>query len=131
MNRILIAVGIILLGGCAPFAPLEKGLTNLQGKHISEAISVIGSHPEKRDCDCGKMYIWSTDRNTASVIQVPASAPGGMIFLPIPIPVHYECHIEILTDNFGYIDDWRFNGNVGGCTPWIKRFKEYNAYNPE
>jgi hypothetical protein len=131
MKRSLIIMSVIFIGGCAPFVPMEKGLTELRGKHISEAIRVIGSPPETQDLDCGKAYVWSTARNTVSFVPIPVCVAGGFVYVPIPIPVHYECHIEIVTDTYGYIEAWHFDGNVGGCTPWINRFKEYSAQDPE
>ena len=122
------AVGIVLLAGCATLAPERYHAEQLMGKPINEAFKVFGrpfmvgeAKFSKADDKFNgqKQYLFvrsgvSFDKSTV-VGGDNSWTPGGLVHTTYveTTRVHENCQITLLTNSANIIDYYEIKGNCG------------------
>lgn len=132
----------IFLSGCAS-QKLNNGLPHLTGKHIDEAIRYLG-YPDGEQTVTfrhgdEKIYTWG-HRNTFTSMQTVRtpfsgssySTGGGTYFQGhttsvVPQTYNFQCTIKLAVNKAGYIYDWEWHGNEGGCERYAAGMKRLIA----
>lgn len=132
--RLLIsALGVTLLAsGCAT-ANMENGLNSLMGKPDKEAFAVLGYPNSKQTFGSDTVYYWSRAANATIFLPQTTNTYGYVGSTPVygtattnqPTSLNYNCTIQLAADSEGILKSWNYDGNIGGCSPYIKRLKEY------
>ena len=124
---------MLLLSGCATFGQLEEGLNLLVGEDIQTAYNVIGYPSGKTELGKDTVYHWSHSSSGGMLLPNVRTTTGFIGNIPVYaqtmntqyIPVNYSCLIKLITSN-DKITSWEYNGNLGGCGPYIYRIVEYS-----
>lgn len=122
----------ITLAGCATFGQLEAGLTALIGRPESEAFNALGYPDGKQEFGGDTVYIWGRNQNTTMFMPSTQTTTAYVGMTPVyatttsmqAIPMNYNCTVKIIVAN-GVIKSWDYSGNLGGCTPYIRRINDY------
>lgn len=133
MKKLGIVALCALLGGCATWKQMDQGLSGLQGQSINAAISKIGYPSSEQTIAGRKLYRWGASQQSA--VYMPTSSYSyGTIGTNTPysnnttggayVPVNYNCSITLEADSNDVIIGYQYNGNLGGCEPYIKALKK-------
>lgn len=122
----------ITLAGCATFGQLEAGLSSLVGRPQAEAVNALGYPDGRQEFGADTIYIWGRSQNTTMFLPQTQTTTGTVGMTPIyatstsmqAIPLNYNCTIKIIVAD-GIIKSWDYAGNLGGCSPYIRRINEY------
>lgn len=139
MKRILlIAATCTVLAGCTSFKQLDSGLQGMVGKKISVAIDALGYPASERTVAGLKLIEWSqsstavvpTSTSTTGIVQ---SGTKSSSFSGITLSSEqrtYNCKITMRVDNEGVIQDYDYDGNLGGCMRYINMLKRRTSRSP-
>lgn len=124
-----------LLAGCATWGDMDKGLTALHGSNLATAVSVLG-YPSNESRVAGmRQVIWSS--SNSGVMYVPQSSTttgsaygtGGFANYTAttsymaPMAYNYACTIILRVSDQDVILGHQYQGNMGGCGPYINALK--------
>lgn len=124
-----------LLAGCATWGDMDKGLSALHGSNLAAAVSVLG-YPSSESRVAGmRQVIWSS--SNSGVMYVPQSSTttgsafgtGGFANYTAttsymaPMAYNYACTIILRVSDQDVILGHQYQGNMGGCEPYIKALK--------
>jgi|GEM_PF-1367679 len=131
MKKIILIV--FILSGCA-FQQMDRGLTDLQGKNIKQAISYLGYPDNEQKIAGDTIYTWGTNYNVSSITPVTnyssgtasAYGSGGSAFGTysgtttsyIPTTINHRCILKLITNDSGTIINSQYEGNQGGCSSY-------------
>ena len=124
---------VISLTSCATFGQMERGLTELQGEDIQTAFNVLGYPSGKQVFGTDTVYYWSVNSSGTLLLPHSTSTYGTVGTTPVygttystqAVPIHYNCLIKIVADEYGTIKSWEYRGNIAGCEGYIDRLNEY------
>jgi hypothetical protein len=134
MKTLKYALLSIMLSGCATFGQMEEGLQALMGKSEQIAFSVLGYPSNKQEFSGDIVYIWYLNQSGIIAMPQTATTTGYIGTTPVygsttymqQIPVNYSCTIKLIASGDGMLKKWEYNGNIGGCTPYINRLKDFS-----
>jgi hypothetical protein len=128
------------VAGCAG-QQLNHGLRGLIGLNIHYAVDILGSPDGQRETMGDTVYTWSTSRSvlvldttsaTGMIGNTPVygsiSGSGGPVngtttpTSTIPMPMTFQCTIQITTDKSGAIKSYHLEGNQEACQSYARRF---------
>lgn len=123
---------MFLLSGCATFGQMEDGLNVLSGKNIQTAFNVLGYPTGAQQFGNDTVYFWTTNHSGGIIIPQTVSTQGYIGRIPVYnqaiynqyVPMNYSCLLKLITGD-SIIKSWEYEGNLGGCTAYIKRLKIY------
>lgn len=124
----------ITAAGCATFGQLEAGLGALVGRNEREAFAALGYPSGKQQFGSDVVYVWGRSQNTAMFIPQTSTTTGYVGTTPVygttttsqMIPLNYNCTIKVIAGaEDGIIKSWDYEGNLGGCAPYIQRLNSY------
>ena len=132
IRRIMFLSGA-LLAGCVTFGQLEEGLNALVGRHEREAFAALGYPDGKQEFSGETVYVWGRSHNTAMFLPQTSTTTGYVGTRPIygtttttqVVPMNLNCTIKIVVGANSHIRTWEYEGNLGGCAPYINRVREY------
>jgi hypothetical protein len=139
MKRKLIAAAFALstLGGCVTFGQMDAGMQELQGRTIETAVRVLGYPTGERQVAGMRIVHWGQSTSGlipyTSISQNSGSGFAGTTSFGYYgattttqyIPVQYHCNIDLQISDAGLVVGGEFEGNLGGCSHYIR---ELNAY---
>ena len=121
-------LSILVLAGCVTFGQLEEGLNLLGGRSESEVFNALGYPDGKQEIGEETMYIWSTNRTMLLPnTQTTTGYVGGTPFYGTSTTtstLNLNCTIKIIFSS-GMVKTWQYQGNLGGCEPYINRLNNY------
>lgn len=120
-----------LLAGCATFAHIEAGLTDLMGKPVEDAFARLGYPTMKQEFGDDTVYTWRTDQTGAMVLPQTTSTYGTVGLTPYSgtsystqlVPVRHTCEVRVATGPDGIVKHWDYSGNIGGCERFAARLR--------
>lgn len=128
-----------LLSGCATFGQMEEGLNALMGHKDETAFNVLGYPSGKQEFGSDILYIWG--RNASGNLALPQTTTtyGNVGTTPFygtstsiqNVPYSYNCTIKLMANYQGILSHWEYDGNLGGCTPYIQRLNKFRESPPE
>lgn len=121
------------LSGCATFGQMDDGLNSLIGKDKSIAFQALGYPSQEQNFDSTKVYTWTNSTTGVALYSTPQTTYGtigttqfyGTTTQTNAIPVEYSCKIQIATNAKGIIENYNYDGNMGGCEGYIRRLNSY------
>jgi uncharacterized protein YceK len=146
MKKLPVGLAIAaLLTGCATLGQLESGLNNMLGQDLSVAVAQLGFPNAERNVAGMRLVEWG--RSNAATIAIPTTSTtngyvqSGNRFAnysatttsTTPMTLNFQCHITMQVDTNNIIRRFQYEGNLGGCAPYIRAMKtageegEYNA----
>jgi hypothetical protein len=117
MKKFLLLIALAALATSCASTSVTNGLTALQGKHIDDAVGVLGYPDGKTEFGDDTIYTWG--HSSTSVIYSGFQA----------VPVHAQARIKIIAGNNGYIKTWEWSGNENGLQRYAGRLGEYARRN--
>lgn len=125
------------LTGCVTFGQFDKGMSALVGEELDTAIQVFGM-PSGEQTVAGRRYVqWGRSSsgfvpitntttsygtfNTAYNFGNYSKTTTGTSYLP----VSYNCTVTVAVDSSDRIQRTQYEGNLGGCEPYIKRLNAF------
>ena len=139
IKTVIAFVLIACLSGCATFGQMEKGLNALQGENIQTAFNVLGYPTGKQVFGNDTVYFWQVNQSSSLILPQSSTTYGTIGTVPVygtttssqVVPIHYNCLIKIVTDQYDIIRRWEYSGNIAGCEAYINRLNQYyEATNP-
>jgi hypothetical protein len=132
-QAIIIFVSMCCLSGCATFGQMEKGLNALLGKNIQTAFNVLGYPNGKQVFGNDTVYFWQVNHGGSLILPQLNTTYGTIGTTPVYgtststqiVPIHYNCLIKIITDQYDIIKRWEYRGNIAGCEGYINRLNSY------
>lgn len=134
MKKALCAAAVAALAGCATFDDMQSGLAKFAGHPQAELFSVIGYPDGKLDIGGGEtVFIWRSASTQTMFMPQTANVAGSVGLKPVygsvsyteAVPMHFACEIKVGVNPDGTIRNWSFQGNLGGCEPYIRRLNSY------
>ncbi|WP_234424367.1 hypothetical protein [Dickeya sp. ws52] len=130
---ILIALPILITSGCVTFKQMDEGLSSLVGKNKDVAFNVLGYPSKEQSFDKTKVYTWNRATSETILLSSPQTTYGTVGATTFnstttqlsAVPVQYACTIQLATDEAGTIKQYQYDGNMGGCEPYIHRLNAY------
>jgi hypothetical protein len=124
---------LALLAGCATFGQLEAGLNSLVGRTEKEAFNALGYPNSKQEFGGDTVYVWGRSNSGTIFIPQTATTTGYVGNRPVygsttynqPMTVNHNCTVKVITGSSGTIKSWDYEGNLGGCRPYIQRLNAY------
>lgn len=131
--RKLVLTSLLLLSGCATFGQMNDGLNALKGKDKTIAFEALGYPNQEQTFDDTKVYTWANSVNDVAALTSPQLTTGTVGSTSFSastmqtdyVPVTYSCKIQIATDMSGIVKNYNYDGNMGGCEPYIHRLNNY------
>lgn len=132
-KTILSLLCIATLAGCATFGQLEKGLNGLVGRSEREAFNALGYPNAKQEFGGDVVYVWGRSNSGTIFIPQTTSTTGYVGNRPVyatttynqPVAVNHNCTVKVITGANGIVKTWDYEGNLGGCRPYIQRLNAY------
>jgi hypothetical protein len=129
-NIAIVALAALGLGGCVA-QNMNAGLNNLMGQNIHAAVDRIGYPNDQRQILGDTVYVWGTSQNTVIPMSTMNTTTGMVGGVPVYgtttstnfVPVNFNCTIQIATTPDGTIKNWRWSGNMGGCSSYANALK--------
>jgi hypothetical protein len=124
-------LGALALGACATFGDMDKGLASLMGQDAEVAFNVLGYPSNKQQFGDKTVYTWV--RNQSSTLVTPQTVPSGTGYTTYNTytPVNYNCKITLVANPSGKLVKWGYDGNLGGCGPYIRWLNNYRKKNEQ
>lgn len=127
-------LGTLVLTGCATFSNLEDGLNGLVGRPEREAFRALGYPNTKEEFGNETVYVWGRRSSGTYYVPQTSTTTGYVGTKPVygtttynqPMSYDYNCTIKVIVDADRYIKTWEYDGNLGGCSAYIQRLKEYS-----
>lgn len=124
-----------LLAGCvtAPkLASLDAALNPYVGRNVRELLPKLGYPVSQRTVMGDEVYTWSRDRHTSMSVPTFTTTTGTVDTAPIhtttvgseDVPLHFVCRIDVGTSADGTIVRYSWDGNRGGCAPYVKKLSQ-------
>jgi hypothetical protein len=128
---LLSMVGATVLAACTTFDDIEAGLTSLEGRPLSAAVSKLGFPDEEREIAGQKVYIWASARSGSYTVPQTNTGYGWAGGRPFTYTYqtqqvqsfNHSCVIRVMTDSNGLIVNWDVEGNIGGCERYASRLR--------
>ncbi len=132
MKKIALLAAAAALTGCVTWGQMDDGLRGLIGQPINVAISKIGYPSTEQTIAGRKLYRWGVSRQSVDYMPMVTTTTGysgvGASYTPNSsttlggtyISVDYNCQITLEVDAKEVITGYQYNGNRGGCEPYIK-----------
>lgn len=123
------------LSGCATFGQLEEGLKNLQGQPLSVAVAKIGYPSSERQVAGMRLVEWGRSNTAVGTMPVTSTTNGyaqagshvasfgATTTANAPVLLNFQCHITLEVDAKNIIQGAQYDGNLGGCEPYILALK--------
>ncbi|WP_186426354.1 hypothetical protein [Cupriavidus metallidurans] len=142
MKKILcVILAALPLGGCATWGQMDQGLNALSGRTLDDAINVFGM-PSGEQQIAGRHYVqWGRSSSGFVPMSTPSQTYGNFnvsngyrnaygnysstTYNTTMVPVNYNCTITLELDRDAIIRRGSYQGNLGGCTPYIKSLNRY------
>lgn len=132
-NWTLLACCVSALSGCATFGNMEEGLNALMGKPDKEAFSVLGYPNSKQEFGGDVVYVWGRSSSGTMYLPQTTTTTGYVGNTPVygtttynqPVAYNHNCTIKLAVGPDGLLKHWEYDGNIGGCTSYIKKLKAY------
>lgn len=126
-KNIFITTTLLSLAACASFGDFNKGLNSLIGQPIAVAINKLGYPTTQQNIAGDTVYRWNRTATgitsspsytigTVNVGNVGYSTSAQNISLD---ETTYSCALTLGTDSKGVIKNYSYDGNLGGCGPYI------------
>ncbi|CAN7419450.1 hypothetical protein [Paraburkholderia terricola] len=139
MKRTLIAAAVAVpaLAGCVTFGQMDAGMQELQGRTIETAVRVLGYPSGERLVAGMRIVHWgqrtgglmpftSVSQNSGSGYAGTTSfGYSGTTTTTQYMPVQYHCNIDLQISDAGLVVGGEFEGNLGGCSHYIKAMNAY------
>ncbi|MCB0340627.1 MAG: hypothetical protein H6626_13540 [Pseudobdellovibrionaceae bacterium] len=135
MLRFLLLFSIFTISSCASLKKMEPGLERLRGQRIGKAFKILGYPDDKIETGDRHIYIWSVDR-TYTEYQTRTKTTTKVVDNKVveesvssqePVVVNDFCKIKIGTSTRDIIRDYEYNGDLQGCSKYMKPLKEYGS----
>ncbi|MCY0855751.1 hypothetical protein [Cupriavidus sp. D39] len=136
MKRMAFLAAPLLLTACVTFGQMDDGLRKLSGRSIDDAISVLGYPDGERDIAGRHLYVWGNS-STSTVLMPQSQTTYGNVtsnrgyanysstsYSSVPVAINQRCEIILEVDYAKRITKWQYQGNLGGCRPYIQRLNE-------
>ncbi|UVK49123.1 hypothetical protein BPNPMPFG_006833 (plasmid) [Mesorhizobium sp. AR07] len=125
------SVALSILYGCHTMENMDAGLTSLRGQPYQEAFRVL-SFPDAESMIAHKrVFTWVT--RDAGSYTVPTFNSGTAYVNGEPIYVETQgtateiyddhCKIDVIVGSSDMIEDIKYDGNIGGCERYARRFR--------
>lgn len=123
----------MLIVGCVSTADMNAGLQKLDGKPIKEAVRILGYPDSQRMIAGDNVYTWRASRTqTYSTPQI-AQTSGYLGNTPVygtttyssQESINLHCVLNIATDKKGFIKNYNYSGNRGGCRRYAQILSTY------
>lgn len=130
-------VAAATLTGCVTFGQMNQGLSLLVGQPLDTAVDVLGYPSGERTIAGRHLVQWGRSSqgfmpvtNTAQSFGTVAAngrwgTYSGTTTSTSYVPISYNCSITVQVDMTDRISGYQYNGNLGGCEPYIKRLNRY------
>lgn len=136
MKQILALLTLLALTGCATWSQMDQGLASLRGKPLDRAIKVLGYPSGEQNIAGKRLIVWA--RNATQTMYHPQTATtygnvysGGVMgtysqttTYGTYVPVTYACNITLEVDSSDTIVAYQYQGNIGGCAPYIRSLEK-------
>lgn len=123
--------GAAVLTGCVTFGQMDEGLRNLQGQPLSVAVAKIGYPSSERQVAGMRLVEWG--RSSTAIGSMPVTSTttgyaqagsqigtyGATTTSSAPMLLNFQCHITLEVDAKNIIQGGQYDGNLGGCEPYI------------
>ncbi len=140
MRKLCLLLLVLLLTGCSNgFQTLSTGLDNLKGYSQEELFMALGMPDSKLQIDKDTVvYTWANQRSGTVLMPTTQTTTGYIGTTPItintygsqPMNYNYMCIIKYtVKDGMAY--SYEFNGDEGGCAPYIQRVSQYKTKGPK
>lgn len=136
-RAILCAAFAAQLSGCATWGQFDDGLRSLVGRPLDEAINVLGMPSSERTV-AGRRYIQWSSWHSDVIPAISTSTTHGAVhngrsaanYSATSLstsyePVDYACIITLEVDADNRVRRGQYEGNMGGCEPYIWRLKKF------
>jgi hypothetical protein len=134
MRKIIVTTALVTVGlsGCATFGQLEEGLDGLIGQNIQAAISVLGFPSGEREIAGIRVVEWGRSNNATFSMPTSSTTTGYLqsgtkmatyaatTNSSVPVVMNFNCNIALQVDSSNVIRRYQYEGNLGGCEPYIK-----------
>jgi hypothetical protein len=135
LKRVFAAAFCAALSGCATFGQLETGLNGLIGQDIGSAISVLGFPSSERNIAGMRLVEWGRSNNATFAMPTTSTSTGyvqsgagvatytSTTNSSVPVTMNFNCHIALQVGPDNIIRRYQYEGNLGGCAPYINALK--------
>lgn len=132
MRKIIAGIVVALtLSGCATFGQMEDGLNGLVGQPLDAAVARIGFPSSERNVAGMRIVEWGRSNSAMIAMPTTATTTGYTSSGPFsattnsttPVLLNYRCHIALQVDANNIITRYQYEGNLGGCAPYIRALK--------
>lgn len=126
----------VILSGCATFGQMEDGLHGLIGQDVSAAVNVLGFPSSEREIAGMKLVEWGRSNSAAIMMPTTSTTTGyaqsgvrtatfsSATTSAVPMNLNFQCHIALQVDSNNVIRRYQYEGNLGGCAPYIRALKQ-------
>lgn len=124
------------LAGCATFGQLETGLNSLIGQDLSVAVAQLGFPSAEREVAGMRLVEWGRSNNATFAMPTSSTTTGyvqsgnrtanysATTMSSTPVTMNFQCHITLQVDSSNVVRRYQYEGNLGGCQPYIRALKE-------
>ncbi|GIX21631.1 MAG: hypothetical protein KatS3mg121_0414 [Gammaproteobacteria bacterium] len=128
---------LLVLGACASLQVLERGLPQLVGRHVDEAVEALGLPDRKLTVGAYEIYVWESQSDgTVPVYGTRTSTTvgvvGGEVFHGTTthgtvdfVPVRRGCRIKLQVDAEQIVQRAEFDGDAVGCRRYAERLEAF------
>ncbi|KJJ95059.1 hypothetical protein UB44_23370 [Burkholderiaceae bacterium 26] len=136
--RVLVGmVGVLLVVGCAPLGQLESDLKGTIGRPASEVVDALGMPSSERTIADRHYLVWERSYSTSVAAPSATTTVGNFnttrtagTFSSTTLGTSYEsanysCKLVFQIGDDQRVAHVRYDGNLGGCSPYIDRLNAY------
>lgn len=124
------------LAGCTTWGQMNDGLASLQGQPLDSAIRVLGYPSGEQTIAGRRLVVWSS-QSTGMMYMPQTATTRGNVYAPgayasyrqttnyaTMVPMHNQCKITMEVDASDIITGYNYDGNMGGCSRYIRALTE-------
>lgn len=129
--KVALAAAALILTGCTTFSTLDKGLATYIGQSPQVAFRDLG-FPSGETQIAGKQVFYWGNSFTTSMPQTSSSRTTGTVGgTPFSAnttgttwsTAEYDCDVRLIVGANGLVEDFDWQGNIGGCDAFARRVK--------
>ncbi|QDG77692.1 hypothetical protein [Labrenzia sp. PHM005] len=124
-----VAAATLLTAGCQTFETMDTGLSSLIGKPYKQAFNVLGFPDAENRIDGKRVFSWGNRQTGAYTIPTFSTSQvyTGYGYSTVTTQgsqtqyYDYNCRIDMIVNSKGITENFKYNGNRGGCETYAKR----------
>ncbi|SCW76999.1 hypothetical protein SAMN02927900_04748 [Rhizobium mongolense subsp. loessense] len=131
LTKTLALISLAVASGCTTMEDAKPAMQSLKGQPVQAAFAKLGYPDAEQNIAGKKIYVWNTSSSGTYTVPTTNTATtyvnGQAIYSTVQgtrtESYDYSCKLRLIASQGGIIENWDWDGNIGGCERYAARLK--------